>query len=402
MVIKGTKKSFIIFVLFLLEILATFFSIEYLQYYDEFLGILGICYLPYNYIINRKNDKLVFTIISFILFMSFTALTSNFILHFENNWVDVVNDAFTFIKPFAIFALFYKWTENEADLKSLLKLLIPTIRFLAVILGVVIILSYFFETDLAIYDQWAPFPWLKEFIFFVGHPSLLAIYIASLIPILLLDNRLSKNSIFIGVFLLGMFLTQSGLGVLAIFLFMILEFFFVLSKRIKWYHIILIFIGVIIVGYTEVKEYLLNSNAARAILFGHAFIVAKKYFPLGTGFATYGGAVAAKSYSKLYTMYKFYNYWGMGKNEDGFYLHDSYFPMVIAQFGIIGTSVYLLFYYKIYKTINHFKSKQLKVAAIYIFLIVVGSNFGQGGFSSSAGMLLLSNLALIFNCNKYY
>ena len=82
-------------------------------------------------------------------------------------------------------------------------------------------------------------------------------------------------------------------------------------------------------------------------------------------------------------------------------MNDSYFPMIMAQFGFIGTFIYVWIYYRLYKIINQLKSKQSKIAALYILLLIISTNIGQGGFSSNAGMLLLSNLALILNWSKY-
>ena len=131
-------------------------------------------------------------------------------------------------------------------------------------------------------------------------------------------------------------------------------------------------------------------------MFKYAFVTANKYFPIGSGFATYGSAQAAKSYSVLYQLYGFSNRWGMGAGENSFYLNDTYYPMIIGQFGYFGFFIFMFVYYKLFSVFKQIKNNNYKIPLLYLLALILFANFGNGGITSISGVLLMTCLGVVY------
>ena len=82
-------------------------------------------------------------------------------------------------------------------------------------------------------------------------------------------------------------------------------------------------------------------ESPRSQLFSGAIKVADHYFPLGSGFGTYGGAGSKKFDWSLYDDLGFGRYWWYGKEN---YLMDTYWPNPLAETGYFGAMMLLASY----------------------------------------------------------
>lgn len=180
------------------------------------------------------------------------------------------------------------------------------------------------------------------------------------------------------------FRSGSGLGLLSLALAVLVYVLFERGKkvRLKWYQILLFLVVGFWVGRNEVSEYLLNSSAPRFLLFYYSFVTAFHYFPLGSGFATYGSAAAITYYSKLYYRYGFSRRWGMTRSFHPF-LMDSYYPQIIAQFGFPGAACYAVFLLGLFfRLILRIRDKYFCCSCLYLFLCWCIAGLGFGTASS--------------------
>lgn len=106
----------------------------------------------------------------------------------------------------------------------------------------------------------------------------------------------------------------------------------------------------LIIGWDQLLFYFTNESQARYNLLYYALVTAQTYFPLGSGFGTYGSNVAAEYYSPLYTQYGFELIWGMS-SSDGDFLNDNYWPMVIGQFGLLGLIAVVVLLFCIFRDV---------------------------------------------------
>ena len=108
---------------------------------------------------------------------------------------------------------------------------------------------------------------------------------------------------------------------------------------------------------------------ARAMLYVTSFEIFKDFFPFGSGFASFASHSSGVYYSPLYAKYGIENVKGISKNNYS-YIADTYYPC-LAQFGIIGVFLYILFFaYIIRKAYKLFLSTQKEKYFIIPFLII--------------------------------
>ena len=88
-----------------------------------------------------------------------------------------------------------------------------------------------------------------------------------------------------------------------------------------------------------------TDTQARTALTAKSFVIANDYFPWGSGIGTFASAPAAERYSPLYYKYDLYTVRGLepfaGEGSVTTFLLDTYWPHIIAEFGYIGTLLFL-------------------------------------------------------------
>ncbi|WP_140398057.1 hypothetical protein [Lachnoclostridium sp. An169] len=111
--------------------------------------------------------------------------------------------------------------------------------------------------------------------------------------------------------------------------------------------LVFLVIVIVLIGSFQIQTYLMNENAPRYLFFYYGSVTANDYFPLGSGFATFGSDQAARQYSPLYYLYGFTRLFGMNP-DDGSFLSDTFWAMALGQFGWIGFFLYCFVYLRIF------------------------------------------------------
>ena len=101
-------------------------------------------------------------------------------------------------------------------------------------------------------------------------------------------------------------------------------------------------VAAFLVGQAQMSVYYGSaSESARGHLMTTALSVFQNFFPLGAGFASFGSGVTKTIYSPLYYQYGLQNVYGLAPNNPS-YLTDTFWPVVLAQFGFLGLIIWLL------------------------------------------------------------
>ena len=87
--------------------------------------------------------------------------------------------------------------------------------------------------------------------------------------------------------------------------------------------------------------YYFSGDKARNVLVRYGIHTMIAYFPIGSGFATFGTSVAKDHYSKLFFRYGFWRYFGTSMSHSN-YLLDTYWPAIMAELGFFGAIVMLI------------------------------------------------------------
>ena len=140
---------------------------------------------------------------------------------------------------------------------------------------------------------------------------------------------------------------------------------------------------------------------ARPLLYLKAIEILNDYPLFGTGFGSYATHASALYYSPLYFTYGLYLSPEIGQ---GLFISDTYFP-VFAQFGYVGLALFLLFWWKRYKTAkgNYMRTggalpfKMVILIMVFFFI----ESIADSTFTHNRGMYMMMLLALFLKDNRY-
>ncbi|MFT8469952.1 MAG: hypothetical protein ABF661_03295, partial [Oenococcus sp.] len=176
---------------------------------------------------------------------------------------------------------------------------------------------------------------------------------------------------------------------------------FIGSTRNSFLKIIPLTITALLGGENQIRSYFVDGQTPRQLLFQGGMEVARRFFPLGSGFSTFGSDQAAKHYSELYYELGYNNMWGMQPNNELF-LNDTFWPMLVAQFGFIGAVLYLLFLItQVQFMLNLRIHKRSKQIVLMVFFYTIISSIGSAILTGAEGMTLWMFIAICINSSAF-
>lgn len=167
---------------------------------------------------------------------------------------------------------------------------------------------------------------------------------------------------------------------------------------------------IIHIARAQISEYVLPSDTisneynltSRSHLYKTSVDILKDFFPLGSGFASFGTLASGLYYSKIYSKYGLTSIEGLSQ-QDWFSVSDSYYPS-LAQFGIIGIILYLFFWGAIlHKAFIKFREKgDIQLFALVLILVsfVFIENISDSFFTSNKGYYMMMFLGVLFGKKK--
>ncbi|MBO1254243.1 hypothetical protein J3L16_00935 [Alteromonas sp. 5E99-2] len=150
---------------------------------------------------------------------------------------------------------------------------------------------------------------------------------------------------------------------------------------------------------------ILTNKAPRVLISEASIKIAEDYFPLGTGFGTFGSWMSRVNYSDLYHIYGLSDYWGMTPDDNRF-LTDTYWPMIIAEMGYIAAFVLFIsiigFSYSCLIKIKHINSdfRFVFAIAVALFIELVVESFSSPALSRSPQVFIV--MGFLGMCLSYY
>ena len=369
--------------------------IQIFQYFDEFIAIL---FFPIFivYVIKKqgkiKIDKKDIIIASCLLGVVIIGLFSNCLYGYQETKY-IVSDIIVFLKFFLVYFLTkIIFTNGLGEFNRKISANIKTITFILFILS---ILNYVFK--------FLPFGMerfgMKSNQLFFGHPTVLAAMTSMLMLNLLAFGYKLNKSFYITIamqmlLIISTFRTKAIAFVIVAIVLMV--YVLKLRKKIKIINIALLIVLCCIIGYKQIVFYFSQDNTARASLLSTSFEIANDYFPFGTGFATYGSYFSGVNYSPIYEMYGIDNVFGLSQENPAF-MSDSFWPMLLGQFGYLGTLLYLICILLIFISIQEkysLENKNLYLAKILALVYLLISSTSESAFVNPIAIPFAIILAL--------
>lgn len=256
----------------------------------------------------------------------------------------------------------------------------------------------------------------KMLIYTMGHQTFFAgaVIATSLIYLYCSDYTFKDKIVFILLLSLGILSGRSkfyGFWACSI----VLIFYFGSPKNLKLnlknivISIIMIAL-VVIVAWQKIEFYFIQGITgeeemdalARLALYSTSISLFEDYIPFGSGLASFATHASSVDYSPIYSEYGIDGVWGLSKTYNKF-ITDTFYPS-LAQFGIVGVLLYIVFWIYILKIAFRYFQKKNNTRLVIMALLIIGflaiENVADATLTSSRGLFMMMFLGLIVSEDK--
>lgn len=402
-VITALKKKCFVFValfyIFMFQI-ALQEKIGILQYADEIFALISLYILLVNLKSksHMKNSKMALNIGVGIFIVLMCGIIGTLIHNYQPVYYCLL-DALMVSKFFlAMYVGGYFFSELLYDSKSLCTMSKSCVIVLLFFL-IMTALDYVFEifTTEIRYN-------FRSLRLFYYHGTFLVAAMVQLISLYVVSKRNKISVIFLFLASIIMFLTLRtkawGMIVVTLGLYILIVKF---DKKVNIGYILIGILLVLPIAFNQIELYYGKNSEeqARYILNSTSIKIMKDCFPFGTGFATFGSHFSKISYSPVYSLYGINNVWGLSKSM-GLFISDTFWPMIMGQFGGVGVVSYASSLIMIFKNINKIcqVNKYIYLGTILPFAYLIISSTSEASFVTTTCVPLGLLIGMGLNYNK--
>ena len=366
------------------------------NYYDEFFEISLILIFLFSKSKIRKNTVcIIFGLIAVIIIGIF----GNCISKINFSFFPISLDLIGILKPFV--ALVVLKDICDSSIVSMIYNKISKIFEIYILAGVVLYLPLLiFARNLVFQQERFGIP---SYSFIAGNPGMLGLYVITIAAFLSLKEEyytsFKVKIILISVIILCI-LTTKGSSIIFVGIFILLILF--MNNKVKLWHIIIAIPLVAFLSQYQISNYIENSTSPRILLLQNGINLANESFPIGKGFGTFGDQVSYNYYSELYYQTGLSEVWGFRPIDNAMVINDNYWPMLLAQFGYIGTLIIFVIYIYLFYLINKYKDscKLRKIMMISLFMAFMYTSLANAYLTGTLGEFAFAVLGLYIAMQK--
>lgn len=362
---------------------------------DEVIGMLGFVMILFILCKNIATSSLLNYTMLLLLGIGLIGVLSSVIANVDVTWTHRLIDLFSLYKiqfAFLAFLIIPKSNEKEKTL-IWLKLVIKVFVTVALIFGVI---NLFHDIGMTHDIRFG----MRSFEFIYDNPGTLNDRIICGLGVLYSTGGFKKNRFYIleSLFVMSMTLRANAIGSLVVLASLFL--FFGRKNRMSLKNLVPVALLAIVGGWTSINNYLIQDSTPRAFMLRNGISLAKKYFPFGAGLGTYGSSIAFKFYSPLYYDFGYNLIWVLAP-VTGTVANDNFWPMMLGQFGLLGTILFLLILLLQSNFIlRNFKDKNIRIIAIVIFAYIFMKSMGEAVYTAEFGLMPYLMIAFLFQPQK--
>lgn len=368
---KISIKKLYMYILITLYVLMWIPGASILNYVDELLTLMLLPYMIINFrVLLLKSRLVVMGTLGFLLI----GLISTYFSGISQPFIAIVSDFFTFIK-FPIAYLYFRYLLTKQNSIYFLNTLYTLSKFVVIIAFICCLVNYAFEIGMTYDVRFG----IGSFRFIYNNPGFFLALMVVCYSLLNYYNNFGDFKYKI-LAILNMVATLRSVSFGVIALLIVLSVF--VGRNLRLYHLFFLLPVIVLVGNGGINTYFGDSETPRNLLFQGGIKVFQQFFPLGAGFASYGSNAAYMYYSPLYFQFGFHHIWGLSL-EYGHIANDNFWPMIFAQFGLIGSILFILMMIGIFKDIffnSMYKNQMVSLSLIIGYLLIssVGANIITG------------------------
>ena len=381
---------FIMYLLIFQPLLQNYISV--FQYTDEAFAVCIVPILAICCISNRNNLKIKkydLIIVACLIIIFCIGIYSNIVYEYQNIKY-VISDIILVYKFFMVYYISTILFKNKFGTDNIIT---KHIKFLIFIMFIGTIYDYVFKVNLSSDIRFG----IRGNMFIYEHPTVLAAMGIFLLASLI---RFSTGKNYIYIFMISLVICstlRTKAIVACIIFFMVYVYIIKMNKKLDMLKITILGVICIAIASQQIVYYFIeNDNTARPALTRTAIKIANDYFPVGTGFGTFGSYFSGVSYSPLYYMYGINDAYGLVKGKT-FFLSDNFFPLLLGQFGYIGTILYIICIIIIFMKIQKEYNKENKIqymSRMICLLYLLISSTSESAFVNSFAMPLALLIAI--------
>lgn len=347
------------------------------QYIDEMLGVFSFFWICKNW---NKISNYERKIVYFVSLLLLVGLFCSYQHQVQTGLFPIVMDAFQCTKCFISFICF---NHVIFDMKDRDKIFI--INRVNKVLPLFMVIAFIFAmlnlfSDIGMHNT-VRFG-LRAFGFICDKSGTFSDQIFFYLLFLGTGFMISRNKAFyklvIILTLITWMLTLRTRSIVYAPIFFFMFYYYVIKKnsfKRNYVTAILIVIILFCFGADKIEYTYAHEEAGpRAAFLYSGIMLLINYFPLGVGFATFGTDMAAKNYSSLYYDLGFHHHWGMTP-DDPRYLHDTYWPAIMGEFGFVGVVIIAIILFFIFKEIKEkYSDNRLSITLAFFVLFTMYFN----------------------------
>ena len=379
------------------------------NYWDELAAALVVCWGGWHFLRTRELGK--GELVNWIFLAALVvigALGNLFHPGLQDAKVAIVKDVVALCKFPAIFLMLERRSTCAEKQEKIIADIARLSRWIVAVTPFLLLLGWF--VDLGFYTD--DIRILPSCTFIFTNPTF---FISSYVMIAaaLMAESIKKNRFYLLLDCLIIFMAQRSKG----YIFIAFVLLFVILGE-KWVSKVLTMIfgtgteklkigrlllaaaafGIVIfvVGRSRIERFLaLGMASVRVAMHVMGVKIMMDFFPLGSGFGTYGSYLSGEYYSNLYAMYGMDRIWGMTKDHYPF-ISDVFWPCIYGQFGIFGLLIYVKLIFSAF--IRQFHSgisdnSRIAVAAVWIYALIATTS--EAYFTNGTGVQMALFLGLL-------
>lgn len=181
-------------------------------------------------------------------------------------------------------------------------------------------------------------------------------------------------------------------------------------KKIKTEYIfifVFLFYGLFVIYSIALPEHYelyfgegMEDSTARTALYFASLLIAKDYFPFGTGFGTFASPTSQQFESPVYSYYQIDHIYGLNYDYNSRFMADTFWPMILGENGVMGFITYVMLLYVIFSPyiIKFLKDttdiRYLLPTVLFFYSLI--SSFAKPVFSGPPFSFLVFGIAGLF------
>ena len=347
------------------------------------IAIINILSSRRKYVICKNNKKILVSVLALIIIGIIGNLKTDY-----QTMIPALKDAVCVLKGIITY-VFIPLCLSNLNLDEYLTTMNNHLKFITGLVFLTVIANLLFD----IFPYYEIRFGIKSQQIFFTHPTYLAsfsVIIIILLSVNLREHEENKKYIILMLLVLASTLRFKSIAFIPIYMYLY-YIVFIRQRKLQ-----LLDIGILCVlggalAISQVMEYFNNPDWARNVLTMNSLNIAKDNFPIGTGFGTYASWASGESYSNIYYDYNISTTWGISPDFYEF-IADTFWPMIIGQFGVLGLGIYIYILLRIYKNIMNNDNLDYYFGQILTLLYLIILSMAEASFS---GQIVVVYMALI-------